>query len=108
MRCRPEDHHGGCDHGHDGYNYATEPHQAPGLEYERSANLAHADPLRTAPAGPAAALPCLGIGGQCSVRGDVAEDLVEHGQHVRILDGVVGVATLAPGRNDPSQAQLGP
>ena len=49
----------------------------------------------------------LGIGGQGAVGSDVAEDLVEHGQHVRILDSVVGVAALAPGRNDPGQPQLG-
>jgi drug/metabolite transporter (DMT)-like permease len=49
----------------------------------------------------------LGIGGQRAVQRDVAEDLVEHGQHVRILDGVVQVAALAPGRNDPGQPQLG-
>jgi NAD(P)-dependent dehydrogenase (short-subunit alcohol dehydrogenase family) len=51
--------------------------------------------------------PGLGIGRERAVRRDVAEDLVEHGQHVRILDGVVGVAALAPGRNDPGQPQLG-
>ena len=48
-----------------------------------------------------------GVGGQGAVGGDVAEDLVEHGQHVRILDRVVQVAALAPGRDDPGQPQLG-
>src|SRR5690242_17767893 len=49
----------------------------------------------------------LRVGRQGAVRRDVAEDLVEHGQDVRVLDRVVGVAPLAPGRHDPGQPQLG-
>jgi len=37
----------------------------------------------------------------------VAEDLLEHGQHVWVFDGVVGMAALAAGRDDPGQPQLG-
>jgi hypothetical protein len=37
----------------------------------------------------------------------VPEDLVEHRQDVRILDRVVRVTALAPGRHDAGQPQLG-
>ena len=47
----------------------------------------------------------LGVGRQRAVWGDVAEDLVVHGQHVRIFDGVVGVPPFAPGRHYAGQPQ---
>jgi hypothetical protein len=49
----------------------------------------------------------LGVGCECAVGGDVAEDLLDHGQHARVFDGVVGMPAFAPGRHDPGQPQLG-
>ena len=71
--------------------------------------IAAAIPRRSAGRRPDPGRPArgLGIGRQGAVRCDVAEDLLEHGQHVRIFDGVVGVPPLAPGGHDPGQPQLG-
>jgi hypothetical protein len=37
----------------------------------------------------------------------VAEYLADHGQDVRVLDGVIGVPARAPGGDDAGQPQLG-
>ena len=47
------------------------------------------------------------IGGERAVGSNVLEDLLDHGDHVRIVDGVDLAAAVSSATDDPGQSELG-